>query len=85
MSLEWIGALFGIAGAVMMAVNHRVSPWAYPVWIIASLAMLFFAWSGKHFGLAAQQAVFFLINMLGLYRWLIRPPQVIGQPLDHRA
>jgi nicotinamide riboside transporter PnuC len=83
--LEWIGALVGIAGALMMAMNHRVSPWAYPVWIVASLAMFVFAWEGQHFGLALQQAVFFCINLLGLYRWLIRPAQVIGQALDHRA
>lgn len=83
--LEWIGSLSGIAGAWMMAVNSRLSPWAYPVWIVASASMLAFAWRSHHLGLALQQAVFCAINLVGLYRWLISPPPVVGQLLDERA
>jgi len=78
--LEWIGSLTGIVGAVMMASNTKASPWAYMIWIIASVTMLVFALVKGHSGLALQQACFTLINTVGLYRWLLRPA-VIGQRL----
>lgn len=70
---EWIGSAAGIAGALMMAVNTRVSPWAYPVWVLASIALLAFALGGGHHALAMQQAVFTAVNALGCWRWLVRP------------
>lgn len=76
--LEWFGSITGIVGATMMAANTRTSPWAYPVWVIASLAMLAFALSQQHYGLAVQQGFFSAINLLGLYRWMLRPPVAVS-------
>ncbi len=73
--LEWIGSLAGIAGAVLMAGNTRASAWAYPMWVVSSACLLAFSFLGEHQGLALQQAFFMVINAVGLWRWMIRPPQ----------
>lgn len=82
--LQWLGSLTGIAGALMMACNSKASPWAYPVWLCASVSMLVFALYDQLSGLALQQAVFTFINTLGLWRWMIRPP-VVGSVLDPKG
>ena len=79
--LEWLGSIAGIAGALLMAMNTRFSAWAYPLWIVSSMALMGFALLCEHKGLGLQQTVFLAINTLGVWRWIVRPPVsgVVGQ------
>lgn len=71
--LEWFGSIVAILGAVMMASNTRFSPWAYPVWLLSSIVLIVVCLASSHNGLALREAVFTVINALGLWRWVILP------------
>ncbi len=72
--LEWLGSLSGIGGALLMAANTRISGLAYPLWVVSSVSLLAFACLQDHGGLALQQSFFLAINVVGVWRWMIRPP-----------
>lgn len=78
--LEWVGSLCGIGGALLMARNTRQSPFAYPLWIVSSIALVLFSLATEHRGLLLQQITFTGINLLGLYRWVLNPPKPAGNP-----
>jgi nicotinamide riboside transporter PnuC len=71
--LEWIGALSGIAGALLLAVNIKSSPWAYPLFLTSNIVLAVWAWLGNSNGVFLMQAVMAAISALGIYRWLIHP------------
>lgn len=70
--IELLGASTGIAGALLLAWRGRYAAWAWVLWIVSSLAWLTYALKTGSMPLAAQQGVFAAINILGVYRWLIR-------------
>ncbi len=71
--LELLGAGTGIAGALLMAAKCRYSAWAWPVWVISGIAWVLYAGRTDTWGLLAQQVVFTVINIVGLWRWLVQP------------
>lgn len=70
---EYIGAITGTAGAIILALKCRYSPWAWPLWLVSSLAWIAYSVSAEVYGLLGQQLVFALINVMGTWRWLIQP------------
>lgn len=80
---ELLGALTGVAGAVLMASKCRYAGWAFPLWIVSGIAWGVFAISSETYGLVAQQVVFTAINIFGAYRWLAKPLLSLrGRPAD---
>lgn len=69
---DTLGSAFGIVGALLLAWKGRLAAWAWVLWIVSSIAWVVFALSIGNKPLLAQQSVFAVINMLGVYRWLIR-------------
>ena len=69
--LEWFGTGTGIIGAILVASNTAGSPWGFVFFLVSSVC-----WSGaayllrKH-SLLVLQVVFTLINLVGIYRWLL--------------
>jgi hypothetical protein len=72
-TLQLIAAALGIAGALILAVNTWWSGWAWPVWVLSTLAWAAYAWQTDQMGLLAQNGVFLLVNLVGCYRWLLQP------------
>lgn len=71
--LEWIGTIAGIGGALAMSAHKPWSAWAYAAWLVSSVCLTAFGVLGGYVGLALLQAVFTVINVFGIYRWLVQP------------
>jgi len=71
LALEWAGALLSILGAGLLALNISVSPWAYVPYTISSILLLVWAIYQRSYGIATQNIVLLLINVVGIYRWLL--------------
>lgn len=71
--LEYGGAAAGIVGTILIATNTAWSKWAWPVWVLSSSAVATVAASEGLYGIAGQQAFYTLMNIFGVWRWIIRP------------
>lgn len=71
--LEYGGAAAGIAGTILIASNTEWSKWAWPVWVLSSSAVATVAVSEGLYGIAGQQAFYTVMNVFGVWRWIIRP------------
>ncbi|BBP02447.1 nicotinamide mononucleotide transporter [Sulfuriferula nivalis] len=67
-TIEWIGSIFGLLGAFLLATNTRVSAYGWFAFLIANFAMIAFAARSKHYGLLTQQLGFMATSALGIYR-----------------
>lgn len=67
---QWLGFALGVAGALMLALNIKVSGWAYVIFVIADLCWVATALWKKIPALLAMHAIYILINVIGIYRWL---------------
>lgn len=64
--LEFIGAMTGIAGALILAKgNQAIAVYAWSLWIISSISLMGMAWINAQSALMAMQMVFFGINLYG--------------------
>lgn len=72
-ALEWVGSVLGVIGAILMARNSAMSPLAYPLWTLSSFALVLFALMTHHAGLLLKESAFTAINLVGVWRWVIRP------------
>ncbi|MBB4861271.1 nicotinamide riboside transporter PnuC [Pseudomonas nitritireducens] len=70
---QWVGTVFGVVGALMVASNTRWSKWGWPFFIVSAWGLFLFAGSMDAFGMMILEVTFFLTNLLGLWRWLIQP------------
>lgn len=72
--LEWAGGTGpGIIGALLMASNVSWSGLAYPIWLMSSLSFSAFGLRRGYYGLLLLQTVFTVVNLIGLWRWLVAP------------
>ena len=69
---ELLGAGTGIFGALLLAWRGRLAAWAWVLWIVSSIAWIVYALNVWSIPMLTQQMVFAAINILGVYRWLIR-------------
>jgi len=70
---EYFGTITGILGALLLAANIRFSPWAFVIYLASCAAWIGFGLLTAAPGLVAMQTVFVCANLLGIYRWLIKP------------
>ena len=73
-----VGTVFGIGGAMVLAMKCKASGWAWPAWLVSNAAWTWYAFSlpDVAYGLIAQQIVFGLINVVGAWTWLVKNEQV---------
>lgn len=71
--LEYGGAAAGITGTVLIASNTPWSKWAWPIWVLSSSAVATVALANGLYGIAGQQTFYTLMNIVGVYRWILRP------------
>lgn len=69
--LEWAGSILAVSAAVLLALNITISPWAYVGYLASSLLLTAWGLRKKAYGIAWQNSVFVIINLLGIYRWLL--------------
>ncbi len=69
--LEWSGSILAVSAAILLALNIELSPWAYVGYLFSSLLLTAWGVRQKAYGIAWQNSVFIVINLLGIYRWLL--------------
>lgn len=76
--LEWYATTSGILAALMIAadINRRITGWGFVLFCTMNGAWIWFALIDETGGLMTQNIVLFFINVLGIYRYLIRSKPV---------
>jgi hypothetical protein len=74
-ALEWYGAGAGAIAALIVSldVGRRATGFAFVIFVTSSLALITWGFlSNKAEGIGTQNIILFVINVLGVYRYLIR-------------
>ena len=71
--LEWIGAIGGAAGALLLAFNNRWSGFRFVLFLVSNAAWLPDGGKTNTLGLASMQIVCTGTSLLGVWRWLVMP------------
>jgi nicotinamide riboside transporter PnuC len=67
--LEMIGAVCGVAGAVLVSLNIPQSKYGFILFLISSVLLGIVSWQRKMQYLLTMQMVFLGINIVGVVRW----------------
>ena len=70
---EWLGALLGLAGAALLAANHRLSGWGFLAFLLSNACWIAYALMTSAYGLITMQAGYTVISAIGLCRWVLIP------------
>ena len=70
---EVIGAALGSLGALLLAAKGRWSGFGFIAFLASNVAWLAFSRDAGHWFFFAQQVVFTLTSLIGIWRWLIQP------------
>ena len=68
---KWFGTVAGIAGAVVLALNIAASGWGFVVFLASSVSWTVAVLAMREPSLALLSIVYTVINLLGIWRWLI--------------
>ncbi len=66
---EMIGAICGVAGAVLVSLNIPQSKYGFVLFLISSILLGIVSWQRKMQYLLTMQIVFLGINVVGVFRW----------------
>ena len=64
-----IGAICGVAGAVLVSLNIPQSKYGFVLFLISSILLGVVSWQRKMQYLLTMQMVFLGINAVGIFRW----------------
>lgn len=89
-AFEWAGTVCGITGAAMVSSNTKYSKFGWIPFLISSVMLMGFAVKSDAWGLFLLECCFFLTNLIGLYRWLLKPyfeskAEGLNNELEHNA
>ena len=71
--LEWIGAVGGAAGALLLAFNNRWSGYGLVLFLVSNAAWMTYGVMTHTFGMVTMQIVCTGTSLLGVWRWLVLP------------
>tara|TARA_R110002096_G_scaffold33234_16_gene96170 strand:+ start:414 stop:662 length:249 start_codon:yes stop_codon:yes gene_type:complete len=73
-AIRWAAAISGIVAALMIAgrFGGRITGWGFALFTLSSIAWMTAGWLGGLPSLLIQNFVLFFINLLGVWRWLIK-------------
>ena len=79
-ALQYYGAAAGALAALIVSLDLGRKPtgWAFVIFVTASIALILWGFLSKEAeGIGAQNVILFAINVIGVYRYLIRkkPPE----------
>jgi len=66
---EMIGAICGVAGAVLVSLNIPQSKYGFVLFLISSILLGIVSWQRNMQYLLTMQMVFLGINIVGIIRW----------------
>ena len=70
-SLKWIGTVTGVMGALLIALNVGAVHWGFVFFLISSTIWCWAGYRQRDWSLASLQGAFVVINLVGLWRWLV--------------
>lgn len=65
---EWMGTVFGLLGATLLALNVPLSRYGWVAFLAANASLILFSVEVQAWGLLTQQLGFSLTSALGIYR-----------------
>ena len=74
-ALQYYGAAAGAIAALIVSLDLGRKPtgWAFVIFVTASVALILWGFLSKEAeGIGAQNVILFAINVIGVYRYLIR-------------
>ena len=77
--LQYYGAAAGAVAALVVSLDlgRRPTGWAFVLFVTASIALIAWGFLGKEAeGIGVQNVILFVINVIGVYRYLIRKKPV---------
>ena len=69
--LKWIGTALAVVGALAIALNIPYSGWGFVAFLVSSISWSIAGFMMKEPCLVVLQGTFVVINLIGIYRWLI--------------
>lgn len=72
--LQWIGCAFGVFGALLLALNNRLSGWGFVSFLASNVCWIGFGVMTDAPGLIFMQVAFTATSLLGIYRWMLAKP-----------
>lgn len=66
LALEWAGCIFGLGGALLLALQKPYSRWGWWLFLAANALMVLLALRLRLDGLLIQQLGFFITSIIGL-------------------
>jgi hypothetical protein len=78
-ALQWYGAAAGALAALIVSLDlgRRPTGWAFVIFVTSSVALILWGFlSDKGEGIGTQNVILFAINVIGVYRYLIRKKPV---------
>jgi hypothetical protein len=78
-ALEWYGSIAGAIAALIVSLDlgRRPTGWAFVIFVTSSIALVSWGFlSDKAQGIGTQNIILFVINVIGVYRYLIRKKPV---------
>ncbi|MGQ0660184.1 hypothetical protein [Sphingosinicella sp.] len=79
--LQYYGAVAGAGAALIVSLDlgRRPTGWAFVIFVTASVALIGWGFmNDEGEGIGAQNVVLLAINLIGVYRYLIRKKPVQG-------
>ena len=73
--LQYYGSVAGAVAALIVSLDlgRRATGWAFVIFVSSSIALISWGFlSGEAEGIGAQNVVLFVINVIGVCRYLIR-------------
>lgn len=77
--LQYYGSAAGALAALIVSLDlgRRWTGWAFVIFVTASIALILWGFLSKEAeGIGAQNVILFAINLIGVYRYLIRKKPV---------
>lgn len=68
---EWVGAFFGLAGAVMVGSNSPWTKYGLLAYLASNFCLIFFGLKHKAWGFLTMQLGFVAAGVFGVYRWFL--------------
>jgi len=73
-ALKWFASISGMIAALVVALDsgRRVTGWGFVLFVFSSIAWIVSGLFDKEGAIATQNVALFVINLFGVYRYLIR-------------
>lgn len=70
-AVKWFGTLTGLAGAAILALNIPISGWGWVLFALSSVSWTAAGLAMRDWSLALLQGGFLIVDLVGIWRWLI--------------